>query len=247
MGTYTDEVRVEAASTVTISDSSAPSSSQVSTWIQEVEAWVAEKALGSHTATNEYLDVPHHGEEEKLYNWDYNIKNERLVFHEGQVFRVPLTGLKRPLISITSLAKNDEAYDQAASWDTLTEGPGEDSSFILRQTGSKQHGYELVFYDNQPLPGPKRLRLTYFYGHNISGDILSEYCSKVVAIEVLAHRMGTNSVDGLSYVDAGDFGVAFNTRYVERIERLQKRVDEIKAEFFPQPGERAGSVFTTMQ
>jgi len=240
MTTYTSEAKIEAVTALSITDTSVPTTAQVAVWITEIEADITERALGSHTATDNYLDVPEKNEGNELYEWSYTADTDRLRFDEGGTRYVPVTNARRPIIAITSLYKNDESLDSAASWTQLTEGPGASSSFILRQSGDKQHGYVLEFYDNLPSPGPKRIKWTHTYGENISSDTLSRWATLKVAIKVLVARMGTSSTDNLSYIDAGDFGMQMNTRYKERIQEFKDEIQDIEDKHFPSKEDRAG-------
>jgi len=241
VGTYVSEEDVEALTQITINESSVPTSTQVSAWITQVEARVEERALGSHTATDEYIDVPAYTSNTGIYNYRYNSDTDIVQFGDPQSPNiVPLTSIRRPLISITKLEKNDEDYTESPNWVELTEGPADGADYLLLRSGGKQHGYALYFIDNPPKPGPKRLRISYSYGHNVSTSILKEYCTKLVAVNVLEARMGTSSVDGLSYLDAGAFGVAMNTRYVERIQRWLEDIREIEDRYFPDDSEKGG-------
>jgi len=237
---YTSEAKIEAVTSLSITATSVPTTNQVAVWITEVEADISERALGSHTATDNYLDVPEKTENKELYEWTYAVDTDRLTTDGGRTRLVPVTNARRPIISITSLYKNDENPDSAASWDELTEGPGDGSSFILRQSGDKQHGYVLQFYDNLPLHGSKRIKWTYTYGENISTYILARWATLKVAVKVLTARMGTSSTDNLTYIDAGDFGMQMNTRYRERIQEFKDEIQKIEDDHFPDPADRAG-------
>jgi len=75
---YTSESLVEAITQIDITDSTNPSSSQVLTWIEEVEKEVEERRLGSHTATDVYIDVPGTEEVEGYYSATYKAKTGQL-------------------------------------------------------------------------------------------------------------------------------------------------------------------------
>ena len=239
---YTTEAKVEALTQVTISTTSVPSTGQVSVWIDEVSSEIVERGLSTHVATDQYLDIPLVGEGSGVYEPSYNVKSGILRFNEGEGNIVPLRNIHHPIISITSLYKNDQSYTGAASWEELTEGPGASSHFLLLE--SDERGYALWFYDDQPLAGPKRVKLTYTYGLAVPNNILARWATRKVAIDVLEARMGTNSVDGLSYIDAGDFGVSLNTRYRERIEEWRTDIEDIEKKYFPKDTENSRPVYT---
>lgn len=235
---YTEESKIEAQlGGLTIDNTTTPTTAQVAIWITEVEAEITEKALGSHTATDTYLDVPATERGTGVYDVEYDIATDTLTTQAGRNVRiVPITDIHGPILSITSLYKNDAAYDAAPSWEELDEwdGSSADTSFLLRQSGNKQHGYVLIFYDNFPLSGPKRIKMTYSYGHNVSTNILSEYATKRVAINVLQARMGSNQVDGLHLVDmGGDVPFVYNTNYKDRIAEFRADIARIEERYFP--------------
>jgi len=234
---YTSESLVEAVTQIDITDSTNPSSSEVLTWIEEIEKEVIERRLGSHTATDVYIDVPNIEESVGYYSATYKAKTGQLFIGTsmGAGVLVPLKNVKGPIISITSLYKNDEDPTDAPDWEELTEGPGDGSDFMLLQvsSGSKTYGYALWIYDNFPLAGPKRLKMTYTYGYNIDSKILQEYCTLKVAIKVLQAKMGTSDGEGLNEFAGGDLGTYIPTQYQTRINLFRQRIAEIEAIHFP--------------
>ena len=90
---YTSESLVEAVTQIDITDSTNPSSSQVLTWIEEVEKEVEERRLGSHTATNVYIDVPSLEEVSGYYDVTYRARTGQLLVltSMGAGRLVPLT------------------------------------------------------------------------------------------------------------------------------------------------------------
>jgi len=247
MGTWVTETDAEGYAQVSITSSSTPNTTQVTAWIEAAEADIRENHLAEHIAENIYLDVPTEKSDHGVYDQEYNISTGTLTTNITQrTLHIPLTNILKPLREIIKLEKNDEAYSDAPNWTTLTEGPADGSSFLLRQSGDKQQGYMLVFYDNYPLAGPKRIRLTYKYGHNVDPAKLREWAGKRVAVEILKARMGTNNIDNLSYIDAGDFGLQMNTRYIERIREYKEDIAGIEARYFPKPQEEGGGTYVTM-
>jgi len=233
MGSYTSIEKISNLLQITIDEVSVPDEDAVTEWITEIEARVTERALGSHTATDQYIDVPTVEEIGGEYSWYYRVKNAKLKFHFAEGLVVPLGRVKSPILSITSLYKNDEDPSDAPNWEQLTEGPGDGSHFILLTSGTKDLGYALWFYDEEPKEGPKRLKMTYKYGFNIDSNILSDWCTLNVAIKVLLARMGTNQADGLAYLEGGDLGTYMNTNYRERIEEIRKEISRIEENYFP--------------
>lgn len=233
---YTSEVLVEGLTQIDITVSTKPTTAQVLDFIQEIEAQIIEKCLGSHTATDEYIDVPTQSELTGAFSvtWTPSVDSLRFTY-ESEGVLVPLYNVKKPFITITSLAKNDESYDDAPVWDTLTEGPALNSSFMLLKSGSKALGYALYFYDNYPLAGPKRLKMTYTYGYNVNSAILQDYCTYGACIRVLMARMGTSQADGLTELQTSNIGIYVPTQYQRRIDEFKAQMKEIEIKYFPKP------------
>lgn len=232
---YTSLDKVESITRVSFTQSSVPTRADVLSWVEQIESRVEARALGSHTATDQYIDVPMAEEIYPDYTWYYEVEDAKLRFEvEGGVV-VPLGGVKYPIISVTSLYKNDEDYDSTPDWEQLTEwdGSSDDTDFMLLTTGRRDSGYALWFYDDEPEPGPKRLKATYTYGYNIDADILDDWCGLYTSIKVLTARMGSNEDSGLSMLEGGDLGVHINTNYKDRIEELRRQIVEIEIEYFP--------------
>ena len=235
MGTWVTETDAEGYAQVSITSSSTPNTTQVTAWIEAAEADIRENHLAEHIAENIYLDVPTEKSDHGVYDQEYNISTGTLTTNITQrTLHIPLTNILKPLREIIKLEKNDEAYSDAPNWTTLTEGPADGSSFLLRQSGDKQQGYMLVFYDNYPLAGPKRIRLTYKYGYNVKTGIIREWVSRTVAVKVLQALMGSNSVTGLQMIDmGGDVPFIYNTNYKDRLAENMRRLKEIEEKYFP--------------
>jgi hypothetical protein len=75
--------------------------------------------------------------------------------------------------------------------------------------------------------------MSYTYGYNIDSDILSEYCTYAVGAKVILARMGSNSPDGLSWLEAGDLGSHMNTNYRERLREYRREMRRIEEDHFP--------------
>lgn len=228
---YISETLVEGQTQIDIGASTRPTTTQVLVWIEEIETGIVERALGSHTATDEYWDVPAQPVSAETYEPVYHVKTERLTIDGEGGLIVPLINAKKPIISITSLAKNDEALDDAPDWETLVEGPAAGSEFVLLKSGTKALTYALFIYDNTPLPGPKRLKATYQYGWNVSSAILQEYCTLGVSIKVLEARRGTSQADGLTEL-TGDLGTYIPAQYESRINQWKSRMVDIEQKHF---------------
>lgn len=242
MGTWVTESKIESLTTLTIDDTSIPNRTQVAQYITEAEARITDRALGSHTATDQYIDVPSGGGIAGRYQWVYYVKDDRLRTEISRGRIVPLQGIKAPIISISACAKNDQDPSNAASWTTLTEGPGDGSDYMLLTSGLKDLGYALWFYDNEPLIGPKRLKLTYTYGYNVDSDVLGDWGTYIVGIKVLQTRKNSGQIDGMSSYDGGDLGDYVPRHYMELIKSYRDSMREIEREHFSRRKDQAFEV-----
>ena len=243
---FTSEEDVESLTQLTITDASVPTSTELLDFIQQVEARVTERGLATHTAPDIYVDVPTQESVGSEYNWArqsysrfvYRIRQGQFNFNTASGLIIPLGNIQHPVIAVTTIHKNDEYPDDAPSWDLLVQWNGvvDDSSFMLLKNTENQrrYGYAIFMYNAFPIVGPKRLKMTYTYGYNVDTEILKEWCTYQAAIKTLEARMGTNSVDGLSWAaDSGDLGQFVNTQYAERISLMRLRIAEIEIDHFP--------------
>jgi len=236
---YTSLGAVSAILRVDFTNTSIPTQTEVMSFIKNAEYDVVQRRLGSHTATDEYIDVGGSTNYSSQQEWAYNVREGSLNFDMGGGQIVVLNNIKTPVISITTLSKNDADPRSAPSWEALTQWNGTvaDSHYMLLKGGDKSLGYALWVYDEEPLPGPKRLKMTYTYGRNVDNVILGEYCTYSAAIRVLMARMGSNEPDGLSMLEGGDLGSFVTRQYTERIAQYRYEMLRIEAEHFPRDQE----------
>lgn len=160
---YTSEDLVEALLQTTIDNSTIPTSSQLLTWIEEVEKKMDADLLGSYTATDELNDVE--------------------TVNDQEVFKPKFT----PILTVTNLYRNKAALHDAVDYELLTEGPGDSTHFVILKAVvcGKLVGYALYIYDRHPGIGRNKVKITYTYGYNIDSKVLQEYATKKVALQVL--------------------------------------------------------------
>jgi hypothetical protein len=240
MGIYTDEAKVESMLQLTITSSSIPTTSEVAKWISQSESSIADRSLGIHESGDVYIDVP--GVDVGHRNdWVYSARTGVLRFDMGKGMVVPLVDMKTPIVSITSLAKNDSSPEAAPSWDALTgwDGSSSGTNYMLMKAGDRQLGYAIWFYDDYPMQGLNRVKLNYTFGHNVDSEIIGQYCTYDVAIKVLMARMGTNEPDGLSMLEGGALGSFVPRQYQERIAEFRYEMLKIEVNHFPSDKEIA--------
>ena len=244
--TYATLLDVQSYTQFTVSSSTEPSQQEVTNWLTQAEGEVEENRLSEHLAEDIYLDVPIIETGRGVYDAEWDAEAEHFYTQVGKRgLVVPLTNIIQPLIKITTLEKNDEDYTGTPDWDTLTEGPADGASFIVLESGNKQHGYALMFFDNYPMTGYKRLRMSYLYGYKVKTDIICEWVARTVAGKVLEALMGTNSPTGLRMLDmGGDVPFVYNMNYKDRIAKNDARLAEIESKYFPStPSEASYVVF----
>jgi len=215
-----------------IDGNSRPSVRTVKKWITRISAHIDDQLLGTYSETK-YVDVSNVAEktsEPVTYNYASDILN----FGMGaDGVYVPVTSLKQPITSITTLSKNDEAITSAPSWEELTKWTGavaSDWGEIL----SQNHVMGIYIFDDEPLVGFNRLKVVYSYGYNIDSDVLNEYCTLAVAIKVLSARTlagrpgNMRQIAGVDLVDFIDFTNSL-------IGYWKGRMKNIEDDYFPKP------------
>jgi len=232
MGTYVTEAKIEGLIQFDIDATTSPSTTEVATWITEIEADADARNLGSYTATDQTVDVPARLDwpAKNTIAWLYAITGKRFAEISNRVVIPPYL----PIISITSLSRNTADYTAEPDWEALTEGPGSGDSYIIlkRNTKTDQYlGFALYFYQNTPYTGYQKVKMTYSYGWNLSTDIIGEWCTLKVALKVLDAVM-----HGTTPIGAGDYGMLDIRVGIDPARRrvdLLARIEEIERLYFP--------------
>jgi len=222
---YTSERLVEGLLQIDISDSTSPNSSEVLKWIEEVEKYIDEHGWGSQTVTDELIDVPQRA---FLENDILPEQAETVTRDIGRIVIFP----KRPIISIASLFVNEADLDEAENWKARYEGKGTNKHFIKLHAGRKKLAYGVFFHTEPPQPGYQRVKASYTWGWNVDSKILQKYATLKVAVQVLYAKMATSEPTGVtSFVGPGFTTAVMTTQYSERIERFERKIKEMEAEF----------------
>jgi len=234
--TYTTEAKVEALLQMDIDGSSDPNTTEVAVWIAEVEADMDAQMLGSYTATDEVMDVPPVTgilPKDTAY-WMQYLNQYGYLPEEGQIV-IPS---RIPIVSISSLSRRTTGLSETAAWEALTEGPGSTASYIQIKKRTKADnvlGFALYFYQNPPVAGLGRLKMTYNYGWNIDTSILGEYASIKVALKVLDVLVSANIPAGTQDYSVVDIRVAAADIKRQR-GLLLDRLAELEEKYFPTRG-----------
>jgi len=222
---YTSERLVESLLQIDISDSTSPNSSEVLKWIEEVEKYIDEKGWGSQSVTDELIDVPQRA---FLENDILAEAAESVTRDIGRVVIFP----KRPIISISNLFVNEADLDEAENWKERYEGKGTNKHFVKLYAGRKKLAYGVFFHTDPPEPGYQRVKASYTWGWNVDPKILQKYATLKVAVQVLYAKMATSEPTGVtSFVGPGFTTAVMTTQYSERIERFERKIKEMEAEF----------------
>jgi len=194
-------------------------------WIEEVEAYIDSKGWGTQTVADELIDVP-----QRAY-LENNILAETAESVTRDIGRIVIFP-RRPIISISSLYVNEAALDENEDWKARYEGKGTNKHFIKLYAGRSKRAYGVFFHTDPPQPGYQRVKASYTWGWNINRKVLQRYATLKVAIHVLYAKMATSEPTGItSFVGPGYTTAVMTTQYSERIERFERKVEEMEAQF----------------
>lgn len=199
---YTSEILVEGELLTSITSSTSPNSSQLSTWIEEVESEIDELTETSYTevtVTDEimpYDDSNGWISDTKIYptgRSDAMSENRCSMFFTYNGIKV------KPILSVISLYRNTQSDDSNTDgWELLTEQTGSGGDFIVNKpTGM------LTFIRNKPNWGSKRaLKSTFKYGGTaFINPLVRTLATKMVARRVLNAKVmksQMSSIDDIS-------------------------------------------------
>jgi len=128
-----------------------------------------------------------------------------------------------PLISITSLYKNENGQSATDSWTELTEQEGSGGDFIVNyDTGT------ITFVSNPPGIGVRKIKVTYTWGRSTVPKTVERLCILLSVRDVLmskGHASQFDSVDSISLegisISKGISGsIAYYEWLIKEIERL---------------------------
>lgn len=191
MGEYTNEANIEDEIQTDIGSGTNPNRHAVDRWITQVDAEIDERTLYQYTATDEVDAVGTRPTDIQSWGrmwWPNPFRPPGGGFLPS-FYRDVLYPSHLPIVSVTNLYVNDSGPSAEPSWTQLYEfaTAGETSSFTLDYVGvaGGRLGTAVRFYRNWLKTGSSRIKMTYLYGYNFSTDILEEYATKKVAMQVL--------------------------------------------------------------
>ena len=234
MGTYTQETDIEAISQYDITASSNPNSTEVASWITQVEADADARCLGNYTSTDELVDVaPALSYPAKnTVAWLRSIATGRYDSIETyNIIALP----RIPIISITSLYRRTSALGSTDVWEQLYEGTTVDKDYIIIKSRTKTNqylGFGLYFHDNRPYDGFQSIKVTYNYGWALSTSIIGEWVALKVAIKVLDAIIADTTPIGSSGYGMMDVNISIDP--TRRRTDIKERLAEIERMYFPE-------------
>lgn len=185
---------------VTIDDSSAVTSTEVSDWLDWADAEI-DKITGSKYVTG-------------------TVSNELYTYAGGNFLRLN----KRPVISITSLEYNDVALGNGdANWVALSEGRDSSDDFIFTD-----YSGEILFHGTRPYTDPQGVRASYTYGYATTPDLVIELATAIVAKKWLRAVLQKDVNDSPSNISVGSISITKNTSSADLLIKTNTRIGELK-------------------
>ena len=80
-----------------------------------------------------------------------------------------------PVVSVTTLSRNKAGLNAATDWETLTEGPGASTHFLLYKGEGR-----IYCYDRIPCYDRKNIKVTYVIGFSAVPDTVQQVCKQLV-------------------------------------------------------------------
>lgn len=231
---YTNVSAIEALLSIDITSGTTPSEAQTDIWITQIETGMKASRLGSQTTVSgtKFDVTPTSAMAKDTIAW---FKAGLPASPTGREVVPPFT----PIISVTSgtMYRNKAGLNQTEDWDQLSEGPGEDTDFIIRydvnKKTNKRVGNSFYFYGSLPSAGKERIMCTWVYGHNIDTEILQEYATLKTSEKVILARITSAQPMNLATYTGGDFNTFVNTQYEAWLDYIEKRTTEIEEMYFP--------------
>lgn len=230
---YTSLATIDRFLQIRTTGDSKPNDDDVIHFIEEVEAGIQARNLGSTTISGAVFDA---------HEWNRNTEGVIYVYpenapedQEGVIIVPPYT----PIITLYSgyLYKNLSSLGDTTDWELLDEGPGNSTDYVLlrrlnRRTG-KYLGYAIYFYDKWPTAGHYRLRAKLDYGENVDSKILQEYTTLQVAKKVITARLFSGIPSNVATYTGAGMESYTNTQYEAQLRYIDNRIQEIEKTHFP--------------
>lgn len=219
---------------IDITSSTKPSTAQVTQWAQEVEDGMMERnlSISSTDALTKFDVLPTNTYDRGTVAWVYaGLPSDS----DGKIIVPPFV----PIVEVLSgtLSRNKSTLSETADWEILTEGPGDDSDYVIlrrRTRNNKYYGYAIYFYGDVPYSGRDRVRGTWTFGYNVDAQILQEYATlKVCEKVILARLMSGQPGNVATYTAGNDLNSYVNTQFETQLQYIKDRITELEKNHFP--------------
>lgn len=240
---YTSEAAVERLVQFNIDVDTKPSSSEVLEWIELIEKEIDSRRLGwkdggsegdGYVVTDLYLDVPKTTEEDEATPLE--------IITGKYITKLLLTNY--PILTMTSLERRTTSQLKSKpTWESLTQGyyegwteaSGTDYMLLMDEgKDGQRYGIGFIFYSSKrPKEGRASLKASFTYSYNVPGEVLKEYATLKVAIEVLKASVTAGEPTRLTSYPGGDFQEYIPREMSEQIKQWKARLKEIEKDHFP--------------
>ncbi len=230
---YTSLADVDRLLQAETTGSTKPNDDDVLHFIEETEAGIQARNLGSTTISGAVFEVKewNKGTDGVVYAYPDTLPEEG----EGLIVVPPYN----PIITLSSgfLYKKTDALTGSGAWTLLKEGPGTDTDYILlkrlNKLNGKYLGFGIYFYHDMPVVGYDRLRANITYGENTDSKILQEYATLKVAKKVIMARLFSGQPSNVATYTAGTgFQTYVNTQFEAQMRYIDSRIKEIEDTHF---------------
>jgi len=183
---YTSEANVEALLGITITDSTTPTSTQVTTLISWADAWI-DSYTGRKYAKTGITDEIYASEPTRDFLSGDEWEGSPVLFLDHW-----------PIIAMTLQRNTGSAA--SPSWEELTE----DTDFTVdKKTG------RVDFHQNKPQPIKRAVKVTYDYGVSSVPSEIAYLSTILVGLMVLMAKQGSVNIEDVSSIALGDLRIDF--------------------------------------
>ena len=201
---YTTLENVEAMLSETFDSTTAPTDTQVNTFISWASAEI-DKRTGTKfeptTVTDEIYDYLTSNTDVIDADFPNSLAQTRHDF--GTKYHNNLLFLKNaPLISVTSVYRNtNNPVSGSDDWELLTSGSGNDYLVYDEYYG------KILFLNNYPYAQVRSLKITYVYGYSAVPEEVSELATLLVAKQIINSKVANSSYDSSDSITVGAISI----------------------------------------
>lgn len=227
MGDYTTEALVEGESGITISTTTTPNSTQVTTYINEVEGEMKARGLDERYVVNIDMDVDQYP---RSQSGILGVGGEEEYIRTEALIIVPPL---RPIGVVSELKVRDTGLDETPTYTTLIEGPASNADFVVLQAPTMHgtmRGYAFMIFNTLPELGVKRIRGSFWWGNKLNSNWLQRYATLKVAEKVLKAKMGSAEPSGTPMFTGVDLQTAMPLDYIQRLRVIRDEINKMESD-----------------